>query len=135
MEVRRLAWLGTRTNRYDETKDFVERILGLPLVVEEAAGLAIYRLPSGDHDYVEVFRDDNPEAPFMTTGPVVGLVVDDVAEAHAELEKEGLEILEPITWMRDFEGFEEATDYAWFQFRGPDGNVYCCMQGSRAVAP
>lgn len=134
MKVRRLAWLGTRTDLYEPTKDFFGRMLGLSLVAEDEAGLAIFRLPSGEHDYVEVFRSDNPEAPFMTTGPVVGLVVDDVVEARSELEREGIEMLEPITWLRDFDGFEHATDYGWFQFRGPDGNVYCCMQGSRALA-
>jgi len=130
VKVQRLAWLGVRTDRYEPTKDFVSRVLGLPLVAEEDAGLAIYSLPGADNDYVEVFRSDNPEGHFMTTGPVVGLLVDDVRAAHAEIQAENLEILEPITWARDFDGFEDATDYAWFQFRGPDGNVYCCMQGS-----
>ena len=36
-------------------------------------------------------------------------------------------MLEPIQWSQRIEG------YGWFQFRGPDGNVYECMQGSPAV--
>ena len=49
------------------------------------------------------------------------------------MEREGVEILGSIQRLRDFPGFEEVTEYGWFQFRGPDGNVYNCLQGSRAV--
>lgn len=132
MQVRRLSWLGTRTENYDQTRDFFGGVLGLTLVAEEP-GLAMFQLPGGEHDYVEVFDATNPEAPFMTTGPVPGFLVDDVVQAREELEAAGVEMLEPIRWLRDYPGFEEITDYGWFQFHGPDGSVYCCMQGSRAV--
>ena len=126
MQVRRLSWLGTRTHKYDETRDFFSDVLGLALMMEEP-GFAMFQLPAGEHDYVEVFSADDPEVAFMTTGPVAGLLVDDVVEARAELEAAGVEMLEPIRWSQRIDG------YGWFQFRGPDGNVYGCMQGSRAV--
>ena len=132
MQVRRLSWLGTRTEHFDETKDFFGRVLGLSVVAEEP-GLTMFRLPGGEHDFVEVFDVANPEVPFMTTGPVAGFLVDDVVQAREELELEGIEILGEIEWLRDYPGFEEVTRYGWFQFRGPDGNVYNCMQGSLAV--
>ena len=66
----------------------------------------------------------------MTTGPVPGFHVADVVEARAELDTHGIEMLEEIRWLRDFEGFADAVDYAWFSFRAPDGNVYCIIQGS-----
>lgn len=56
----------------------------------------------------------------------MGLLVDDIVEARSELESAGVEMLEPIRWSKRIEG------YGWFQFRGPDGNVDGCMQGSRA---
>ena len=46
------------------------------------------------------------------------------------MEAANVEILGPIKWMRDYPGFEEVSE---FNFRGPDGNVYNCMQGSPAV--
>ena len=132
VRVRRLTWLGTRTERYDETTDFFGRVLGLPLVAEEP-GLAMFQLPGGEHDYVEVFDVANPEVPFMTTGPVEGFLVDNVVQARKELEAEGVEMLGEVTWLRDIPGFEAVVDYGWFTFRGPDGNVYNCTQGSRAI--
>jgi len=133
VRVRRLSWLGTRTENYTETRDFFGGVLGLTLVREEP-GFAMFRLPSGEHDFVEVFGVDDPEVTFMTTGPVPGLLVDDVVQARKELEAAEVEMLEPIRWLRNYPGFEENADYGWFNFRGPDGNVYCCIQGSRAVA-
>jgi hypothetical protein len=76
------------------------------------------RLPNADHDYVEVFGVDDPDFAFYATGPVVGLLVDDVAGARAELEASGTELIGEITWSSHIEG------YGWFHFRGPDGNVY-----------
>jgi catechol 2,3-dioxygenase-like lactoylglutathione lyase family enzyme len=132
VRVQRLSWLGTRTENYEETRDFFGGVLGLSLVAEEP-GLAIFKLPGGERDYVEVFSADNPEAEIMTTGPVAGFLVDDVLEARSRLEAAGVEMLEPVRWLRDYEGFEDATDYGWFQFRAPDGNSYACLQGSAAV--
>ena len=94
-------------------------------------GFAAFQLPTGEHDLVEVFSVDEPEAAFMTTGPVPGFHVADLSAARLELEGLGFELLEPVRWLRDYDGFENADAYAWFSFRGPDGNVYCCIQGSR----
>jgi len=72
-------------------------------------------------------------SPFMTTGSVAGFLVDDVVQARKELEAEGVEMLGEVEWLRDIPGFEAVVDYGWFTFRGPDGNVYNCTQGSRAT--
>jgi len=132
VQVRRLTCLGTRTGKYRETTEFFGRVLGLGKVAEEP-GLAMFQLPGGEHDYVEVFDVAHPEAPFMTTGPVAGFLVDDVVQARKELEAEGIEMLGEVEWLRDIPGFEAVANYGWFTFRGPDGNVYNCTQGSRAV--
>jgi hypothetical protein len=84
------------------------------------------QLPGADHDYVEVFGIGEPDSAFYTTGPVVGLLVDDLVEARADLEKAGVEILDGMHWPESMEG------YGWFHIRGPDGNVYGMLQGSKA---
>lgn len=104
-------------------------------MVQEEPGLSIFRVPGGDHDYVEVFDLHEPDGADLTTGPVPGFLVDDVVGARAELEAAGVELLGPIKWLRDYPGSEEISDYGWFNFRGPDGNVYNCLQGSAAVLP
>jgi catechol 2,3-dioxygenase-like lactoylglutathione lyase family enzyme len=137
MQVRRLSWVGTRTTNFDQTKAFFGAVLGLNLVTE-APGFAMFQLPGGEHDYVEVFASDDPDAAYMTTGPVPGFLVDDVVTARTELEAEGFEMVEPLRWMVDVDpDLVEATprlaDYGWFAFRGPDGHVYNVMQGSTAI--
>lgn len=127
MHVKRLSWLGTRTENLDDMTAFFRDVLGLPLVHEEP-GFAMLQLPGADHDYVEVFGSEDPETSFMTTGPIVGLLVDDVEQACAELDQAGVELIGSIEWLSGVEG------YGWFYFRAPDGNVYACMQGSRSVA-
>ncbi len=126
MQVKRVAWLGTRTERFDETTAFFRNVLGLSLHHEEP-GFVMLQLPAADRDYVEVFRADDPDVAFYTTGPVVGLLVDDIVEARAELEAAGVELLDSIHWPESMEG------YGWFHFRGPDGNVYGMLQGSRVL--
>ena len=85
MQVKRLAWLGTRTERFDETTAFFRDVLGIPMFNEEP-GFGMLQLPSGDRDFVEVFAPDNPSAALYSTGPVVGLLVDDIDQARVELD-------------------------------------------------
>ena len=127
MQVKRLGWLGTRTGRFDETTRFFRDVLGLEIFYEEP-GFGMYRLPGADHDYVEVFGDGDPDVAFYTTGPVVGLVVDDIVSARDELSAAGVELIGDVTWSSQVEG------YGWFHFRGPDGNVYGMLQGTSPVA-
>jgi catechol 2,3-dioxygenase-like lactoylglutathione lyase family enzyme len=124
--VRRLAWLGTRTEKFDETAAFFRDVLGLSLHYEER-GFAMFRLPAADRDFVEVFAADRPEVAFLGTGPVVGLLVDDIVEARAELEAAGVELIGSTEWLESMDG------YGWFYFRAPDGNVYAVLQESQAL--
>ena len=52
----------------------------------------------------------------LATGPVVGFLVDDVAEAREEMEGRGVEFIGPV----------HAGDAgaSWSHFRGPEGKVY-----------
>ena len=127
MRVKRLGWLGTSTSRFEETVGFFRDVMGLSVVHEEP-DFAMLQLPGADHDYVEVFGPGEEETAFYTTGPVVGLVVDDIVGMRAQLEVAEIELIGDIHWASSPEG------YGWFHFRGPDGNVYACLQGTHAVA-
>lgn len=126
MRVQRVAWLGMRTDRFEETKTFFRDLLGLPSVHDEPR-FAMLQLPSGERDYLEVFGAESGfEAEHYRTGPVPGFLVSDLAEARQELATAGIELLDEIHWPRSLPG------YGWFHFRGPDGNVYAMVQGSEA---
>jgi catechol 2,3-dioxygenase-like lactoylglutathione lyase family enzyme len=127
MKVSRLCWLGTRTEAFDETTAFFRDVLGLSLGYEEP-GFAMFALPAADRDYVEVFSAARSDlAASYTTGPVVGLLVDDVVGAREELAAAGVELLDETQSPETMDG------YRWFHFRGPDGNVYAIVEGSSSV--
>lgn len=132
MQVKRIGWLGTRTARFDETEDFFADVMGLAPIHSEP-NFAMFGLPSGSRDYVEVFGsakgDSGFEAEHYTTGPVPGFLVEGLDEARAELAAAGIELLGDVTWARSRPG------YGWFHFRGPDGNVYAMLQGSPGIDP
>jgi catechol 2,3-dioxygenase-like lactoylglutathione lyase family enzyme len=125
MRVRRLAWLGTRTENFDETTAFFRDVLGIPMIYEES-GFTMLQLPDADRDFVEIFDRDHPSAVPYSTGPAIGLLVDDIEQARIELEAARIEILGPTTWLDSMLG------YGWFHVRAPDGNVYAIMQDSPA---
>ena len=125
MRVRRIGWLGIRTERFEETARFFRDVMGLASVDEEP-NFAMLQLPSGERDYLEVFgadaEDSAFEAKYYLTGPVPGFLVPDIEEARDELAAAGVELLGEISWARATPG------YGWFHFRGPDGNVYGVLQ-------
>jgi catechol 2,3-dioxygenase-like lactoylglutathione lyase family enzyme len=113
MEIIKLAWVGTRTDRPEPTVAFFRDVLGLRLDLQRE-GFWMLKLPDGSK--VEVFGPDSPMNRHFTTGPVAGFPVDDVFAATAELRSSGIEILlEPVV---------DDSGNAWVHFRGPDGNVY-----------
>jgi catechol 2,3-dioxygenase-like lactoylglutathione lyase family enzyme len=127
MKVNRLCWLGTRTEAFDETTAFFRDVLGLSLGYEEP-GFAMFALPAASRDYIEVFSSERADlATSYTTGPVVGLLVDDIVGAREELATAGVELIDEI------QSPETMDEYRWFHFRGPDGNVYAIVEGSSAL--
>ena len=121
--MKRLAWLGTRTEKFDEATAFFRDVLGIPVIHEEP-GFAMLQLPGAPRDFIEVFAPDNPSGALYSTGPVVGLLVDDIEQAREELDAAGVELIGPIQWLQSMDG------YGWFHVRGPDGNVYAILQDS-----
>jgi lactoylglutathione lyase len=122
MNVKGIVWVGTATERYDETVRFFTETMGLD-VFHQREGVSVLRMPSGE--WIEVFGPGDEHLERFDRGPAVEFLVDDVAEARAELEAQGVEFL------IDNHGWG---DYVWTHFRGPDGNVYGLTSGPYLTA-
>lgn len=120
MEVKGIAWLGTRTAQFEEMASFAEDVLGLKAKLREG-GMAMYELPRGD--LFEVFDEEHP-AGGHPAGVAGGFLVDDAEAAVAELRAAGIEVT----------AVECAGDYRWAYFRAPDGNLYEVTSGPYARA-
>jgi hypothetical protein len=109
MRVKGIVWLGMRTERFDEMREFFLEITGV--APRDDPGLAVFDLASGDR--IEVFDPTAGES--YMDAPLVGFLVEDVAVARAELESRGIEFIGPI---------RTGAGSSWSHFRAPDGNVY-----------
>lgn len=123
MKVKGLVWVGTATDKYDETVRFFRDTLGLKPFYEREH-LAVLQLDGGE--WVEIFGPNDEHYSWFNTGPVVEFLVDDVAAACAELRADGIEIL------KDAHG---QGDYVWAHFRGPDERIYGLTSGPYEKAP
>ena len=108
MEINVLGWCGTRTEHARELARLYEDVLGLRLVHTEP-DFWVFELPDGHH--VEVFGPNYPGKAHFDTGPVVGFVVTDLAQAVEELREADVELV-------------GGPGPSWQHFRGPDGNIY-----------
>ncbi|HSJ00168.1 MAG TPA: VOC family protein [Patescibacteria group bacterium] len=106
-----IGFIGFRTDRFEEMVTLFRERIGLA-VLREAPGATWFRL--GTDAELHVYADSDADHAFFTTGPVVGLRVDDVDATRAALEADGLEMLTEI---------ERTDDAAWCHFRAPDGTV------------
>ncbi|HEY9292447.1 MAG TPA: VOC family protein [Microlunatus sp.] len=114
INVRKLAWVGTRTDQAEQTVAFFRDVLGLQ-ADHPTPDFWVLRMADGAK--VEVFGPKDPHNRHFTTGPVVGFLVDDVFTATDDLHAAGVEIIqEPAAGDSD--------GNAWVHFRGPDGNIY-----------
>jgi catechol 2,3-dioxygenase-like lactoylglutathione lyase family enzyme len=120
MEVKGLIFVGTRTDRFEETRTFFKEVMGLSAVVDRH-DFVIFRLPN--EDVVEVFGPSDRDHTFFT-GPAVGLLVEDIETARAEMEAAGIEFIGPTK--------STESGKAWAYFRGPDENVYEITTGFAA---
>lgn len=110
--VRGFGWAGVQTARYDAMRAFLLDTLELA-VVEEESGLAEFQFPNG-HVF-EIFRPGSDyDHPHLTTGPMPGLLVEDLDRAEAALRSAGIEVLQRRRY----------GPAGWSHFRAPDGSVY-----------
>ena len=75
-----VGFVGLRTNRFDEMVALFRDDIGLE-AIREAPGATWFRL--GSDAELHVYADTDPDHAFFTTGPVVGLRVDDVDATRA----------------------------------------------------
>jgi len=111
MHVKRLGWLGVRTEGFDEMVELLRDVMGVSLELEEP-GRAMFKLANGDP--IDVFHTSVGRYEMFTTGPVVGFVVDDVERGAGELAEAGVEVFD----------VQHGDGFMWAHFRGPDGNLY-----------
>ena len=106
-----VGFVGFRTDRFDEMVALFRDRIGLA-AIREAPGATWFRL--GTASELHVYAETDSDHAFLTTGPVVGLRVDDVDATRAALEADGLEMITDI---------ERTDSAAWCHFRAPDGTV------------
>ena len=115
MHVRRIAWVGLPTDRYDDMVRLLRDVMGLRVEFAEDQ-TAELSLPNDGR--VQVFGPGHAYHDFFrgqASGPVVLFEVDDVHAARSELETAGVELIGAIEHDREWE---------WLHFRAPDGNLY-----------
>jgi hypothetical protein len=109
IRVRGITFVGTATDRRSETSEFLERTLGLRRVEIGGVGADAFELEDGT-----VFAVAGPRA-LGETSRTIGLLVDDVDEALAELARAGVEPEGPVTR-------NDRMRYVHVRF--PDGKLY-----------
>ena len=137
MHIRRLSFMGVKTDSFDAMAVFVRDVLGLQAGHRDD-GWAVFRLESGDRDLVEVYRPgryDERLLPADATGPTVAFAVDDLIAARAELVNADIEIVADIVWAAEAFDDPRLDGYGWLFFRAPDGNVYALQQDHAPPAP
>jgi catechol 2,3-dioxygenase-like lactoylglutathione lyase family enzyme len=115
MKLLGIRWVGVGTDSYEEMVGLLRDVFGLAVAFEEGA-TAEFSLANDDR--VQVFGPGHPYYELFGAGgggPVPLFEVDDVQAARAELVAAGVEVIGKI---------ERDASWEWFNFRGPDGNLY-----------
>jgi len=115
MRVLGIRWVGVRADSYDEMVGFLRDVLGLRVAFEDDATA---ELALENDDRVQVFGPGHRYYELFGAGgdgPVPLFEVDDLQTARAELVAAGVEVIGEI---------ERDASWEWFNFRGPDGNLY-----------
>jgi len=130
VRVRRIGFLGVRTDKVAETSEFFRDVVGLaPVATGESR--TVTKLPTGRWDFVEVFDGDFDDArliPDEANGVFVAFFVEDIEEARRDVEAAGVEILGETVWADVAFDKPEYAGVGWFFVRGPDGNIYVFQQ-------
>lgn len=130
MHIRRISFVGVKTESFDAMTAFIRDVLGLAPGHRDDEW-AVFQLGSGDRDLVEVYRPggyDERLLPALATGPAVAFAVDDLLAARAELVAADTEIVADIVWAAEAFADPGLGGWGWLFFRAPDGNVYALQQ-------
>jgi catechol 2,3-dioxygenase-like lactoylglutathione lyase family enzyme len=128
MQVKRIGYLGVRTDRMAETTAFFRDVLGLEAAGEDET-VTFTRLPTHRVDLVEVYAREHDDARMIPNGVdfMVSFVVDGVEHARAEMLAAGLEPSEIVWAAKEFDNPQYGA-FAWFFVRAPDGHTYAIQQ-------
>ena len=128
MTVRRLGFVGSRTDDVAVMASFFRDVLGLESVRNDPEW-AILQLPTGTFDFVEIYgRAFNDERLAPTdVNLFVAFIVDDLEAAHEQAKRANAK---PSDIVRASEVFGQPAygELGWFFLRAPDGNVYVVQQ-------
>jgi catechol 2,3-dioxygenase-like lactoylglutathione lyase family enzyme len=130
VHVRRISFVGVRTERFDVMADFARDVLGL-VAGHRENGWAVFQLESGDRDLFEVYRPgqyDERLLPADAAGVTIAFGVDDLIQARAALLEAGTEIVADVVWAAEAFDDPRLDGFGWLFFRAPDGNVYAMQQ-------
>ena len=108
MEIRGIGFVGSHTHAQEEMSSFVQDVLGLAPIAVDGVGAALFAAANGDVFAVAGAEEDG--APERT----IGLLVDDLNGAIAELHAAGVET----------DGIAENARWRYTHFRAPDGKLY-----------
>ena len=129
MRVKRIGYVGLRTQAVDGMTSFLRDVLGLEPAGEDDT-VTFQRLPSHRRDLVEVYTPEHRDRRMIPDDAdfVIAFVVEDIREAMAEVEAAGLELVNEPVWAAEAFDNPGFGDFAWFWVRAPDGRVYAIEQ-------
>jgi catechol 2,3-dioxygenase-like lactoylglutathione lyase family enzyme len=130
MKVKRIGFIGTRTDNVEEMTSFFREVLGLEERLTQT-DWTISQLPSGSFDLAEVYGSDLRDErllPNDVNGPMITFVVDDVLAAREEIAAAGIEIVGDTVWAAEAFGEPAYEGIAWIFVRAPDGHIYGIQQ-------
>ncbi len=130
MNVRRIGYVGMRTEHLERMTWFFRDVLGLS---EAMVGdtFSILRLPTGPFDFAEVYSPDHHDERMIldgVEGPVVAFAVDDLEMALQEVKEAGLEVIGDVVWAAEAFAEPAMEGLGWFFLRAPDQRVYVIEQ-------
>lgn len=109
MEIRGIRFVGSHTVAHAEMSSFLRDMLGLQPIAVDGVGALLFAATNGD--VLAVARPHEEDGAAERT---VGLLVDDVDAAAAELHAAGIET----------DGINENARWRYTHFRAPDGKLY-----------
>ena len=133
MTIRRVGFVGSRTNDVRAMASFFGDVLGLESVRNDP-DWAILQLPTGTFDFVEIYGsafNDERLAP-ADAKLFVAFIVDDLEAAHTQAKSCGAEPSDIVLAREVFDQPAYGT-LGWFFLRAPDGNVYVIQQDTETV--
>jgi hypothetical protein len=117
MQLQGVTWhaITLKANQFGPTKKLLMDVFGLRPAIEEDD---YTRFPMSNGTILELYAPEAiPAYGFNEGGIVFGFRVKDIEAASEELAEAGCELLGEITRIEDM-------NYAYRDFRGPDGRVY-----------